>query len=163
MRRFLVGFVTVFVVAALTWFAVGTFMSPSSTEAVGEPASPSGKTYDTWVSQSFAAPPFPPFLDCFKFNADGSFETAQLGPGGSWSLSFGGTPFAIWRATHPAGGANLLFIGTSYDGSTIGVADVAGGIGIGTVFGDTFGVEGVADAGCQLGVGAAGGNPYSSE
>ena len=81
----------------------GDIVEAADGEGVPPGSSPSGKTYTVWISQSFAPPPFPPFQDCMRFGADGSFLVDGLGAG-TWTTVFSSPALTITRgdATDPA-------------------------------------------------------------
>jgi hypothetical protein len=130
--------------------------------SVQEPLSPRGKTYDIWVSQSFAPPPFTPFHDCLTVSATGNAMTlAQLGPSAFASVPDGLTgKFEGFFGF----GLNLLFKGQHLNGTDLGLqANTIGGTIAGTAQGTSFGFQGIENPGCTLSpADLAQGNPYGS-
>ncbi len=118
-------------------------------------------TYDVYVSQSFAGPPYTPFHDCFRFSATqvcsdgcgdcGPFSQVNFGPGG----------VSVWSAAISCGGLNLVVTGTTVGGKAL-PADVFGASMIGKEQATTFGLEGAADSACALSVPKGAKNPYSN-
>ena len=113
------------------------------------------KTYDLWVSQGFANPPFFPFHDCASFTKT-QMCLAQCGDCGPLSeVQFGGA--TIWQGKVPCGGLNLVFTGTSKNGPQ---ANVIGASLTGTTQATNFGAEGIQDQSCSLGFSQTGKSPY---
>jgi hypothetical protein len=148
---------------SLIIFMLAICLMTAGVSAAGEAQTVKGKTYDLWVSQSFAGPPYDPFHDCAIFTAS-TMSLAQCADAGPLTdVPLFGTPiFSLWLGTVPCGGLDLFFMGTSFDGSAIGAVDVMGGFGWGITESTTFGAEGVANPGCVL-VQTDGVNPYSAE
>ena len=128
----------------------------------------SGRDYDVWVSQSFGAPPFPPFHDCARFQG-GQMCLDLCGDCGpilfEAPLFGGGFGMTFWGAFVPCNGLNLTFIGTSLDGAGFGAANVMGGFGLGAAELATFGTQGVENPACTVDMPDAlseGENPYSA-
>jgi len=104
------------------------------------------KTYDLWVSQSFADRPFQPFHDCATFTKTqmclpqcgdcGPLSEVQLGPN------------SIWKGEVPCGGLNLVFTGTSRNGPATAVI---GASVVGNTEATNFAAEGIRDQSCSLG------------
>ena len=121
----------------------------ASTETVA------GKTYDVWVSQGFASPPFTPFHDCYRFTKNTITTDACGGSGPLTEIHFG--LYTIWSASLSCGGVNLNFNGTSIDSPEI---PVMGGSLVGVAEATNFGFEGVENSSCSL-TAPQGQNPYS--
>jgi len=124
------------------------------------------KTYDVWVSQSFATPPYAPFQDCLYF-PPGQVCLAQCGDCGTVAeAKIGAFGLSFWTGTVPCGGLNLQLVGTSVDGNLLAGqsgADVAAASIVGTAQGTTFGLQGVADPLCLVagsGAKSPARNPY---
>lgn len=114
------------------------------------------KTYDVWVSQSFASAPFTPFHDCATFTKT-KMCLAQCGDCGALSeVQIGAT--SIWKGSVPCAGLNLVFTGTSISGPQ---ANVIGASSVGTLEGTNFGLEGVQNQSCSLAAAATGKSPYA--
>ena len=113
------------------------------------------KTYDLWVSQGFASPPFVPFHDCVSFTKTKmcSAVCGDCGPLSEVQLESA----SLWQGRVPCGGLNLVFTGTSESGPE---ANVIGASLTGMAEGTNFGVEGIQDRSCSLGLSQTGKNPY---
>jgi hypothetical protein len=111
-------------------------------------ASPCGKTYDIWVSQSFGVPPYTPFHDCLSFNAACTQATlAVCGPAGV--AVQGGAPVGDHLFIIDCGGLSILGVGKDIDGVGIGfAANTLGGVMAGITEQTTFGYEGIENAAC---------------
>lgn len=142
-------------VAYGTLLAVGLGLSlaaPTTAQDVS-PSRVKGRTYDVWVSQGFATPPFAPFHDCASFT---DTQMCIMGCGDCGTLTESGTSPSFWVGRVPCGGLNLVFIGTSFDGfGTPSSKPVIGASGVGTTERTTFGLEGVENPSCTLAAGAA--------
>jgi hypothetical protein len=113
------------------------------------------KTYDLWVSQGFAGPPFVPFHDCVSFTKS-KMCSAVCGDCGPLSeVKFESA--SLWQGKVPCGGLNLVFTGTSESGPE---TNVIGASLTGTTEGTNFGTEGVQDQSCSLGISQTRKNPY---
>jgi hypothetical protein len=113
------------------------------------------KTYDLWVSQGFASPPFVPFHDCVSFTKT-KMCSAVCGDCGPLSeVKFESA--TLWQGKVPCGGLNLVFTGTSENGPE---ANVIGASVTGTAEGTNFGTEGVRDQSCSIGLSKTTKNPY---
>jgi hypothetical protein len=98
----------VIVVASLSLFGQVTTGTGSIDE--NEADRVAGNTYDLWVSQGFASPPFEPFHDCLHFT-NTTITTDICGDAGPLSeIRFGG--ITLWQGSVPCGGLNLRFTGT---------------------------------------------------
>lgn len=120
-------------------------------------SSVANKTYDLWVSQGFAGPPFFPFQDCATFTKT-QMCLAQCGDCGPFSeVELG--PVSIWKGRVPCGGLNLVFTGTSRNAPEIPVIDATV---VGTTQQTIFAAEGVRDQACPAFASPARGHaPYS--
>jgi hypothetical protein len=116
-----------------------------------------GKTYDVWISQSFASPPYAPFHDCLTLTQD-SITLASCSAGGPAVV--GPDVVAPLIGIIPVCGGsplNLLFLGNTLDGTDIGFqADTIGGVIAGIDQLTTFGFEGIRNDGCFLSSGDTG-------
>src|SRR5437660_10192755 len=75
---------------------------------------PPVQTFDLWVSQGFAGPPYFPFHDCATFTKT-QMCLAVCGDCGSLSkMEFGSA--TLWKGEVPCGGLNLVFTGTARNG-----------------------------------------------
>jgi hypothetical protein len=143
--------------SALVAIAVTLCVLPLIAQApAATTATVTNKTYDVWVSQSFATPPFTPFHDCATFTKT-KMCLAQCGDCGPLSEVQIGTT-SIWKGTVPCGGLNLVFTGTSISGPQ---ANVIGASSVGGSEGTNFGLEGVQNQSCSLAAAAAGKSQYA--
>jgi len=136
---------------------VSLFVMPGLSQAPSMASSVMNKTYSLWVSQSFAAPPYPPFQDCARFSKT-QMCLAQCGDCGPLSeVQLGDV--SIWTAKIPCGGLNLLFQGVSRNGPQL---PAVGATVVGLTQQSNFGAEGLQDQSCSIGPSrVAGGTPYS--
>lgn len=136
---------TRFVVAGLPLVAVAMLVGGPVMAQAPAVCSVANKTYDLWVSQGFASPPFVPFHDCAFFTKT-QMCSALCGDCGPFSeVQFGST--SIWQGRVPCDGVDLVFTGTSKNGPE---ANVVGASVTGTTQGTNFGAEGVQDQSCSL-------------
>jgi len=101
------------------------------------------KTFDLWVSQGFASPPFTPFEDCATFTKT-QMCLARCGDCGSFSEVQMGA-ITIWKGQVPCGGLDLRFVGTARNLPEI---PVIGAAVVGELEHTNFGAEGVQDQSC---------------
>lgn len=132
------------------------FALPLTAAAPMTPASSvMNKTYDLWVSQGFATPPFQPFHDCATFTKN-KMCLAQCGDcGGLSEVQLGSV--SIWKGEVPCAGLNLVFTGTSTSGPQV---PVIGASAIGLAEATNFGAEGVQNQSCSLSAASAASAPY---
>jgi hypothetical protein len=140
--------------SALLGIAATLFVVPVIAQApVTTTSSVMNKTYDLWVSQGFASPPFQPFHDCATFTKT-KMCLAQCGDCGALSeVQLG--PVSIWKGEVPCGGLNLVFTGTSRNGPEV---PVIGASAVGNTQRTNFGAEGVRDQSCSLASTSTSGN-----
>ena len=151
MNKFILVVATVFSVSFL-------LIQPVSGQGADTVA---GKTYTVWASQSFGAPPFPPFQDCAVFTLTTMDLLGCPGPGALSEFPLFGALTSLFLVQNACAGFLPALIGTSLDGGVFGAADVMGGILLNAnAPPDTFGIEGVRDSGCFLG--AQESNPYNA-
>jgi hypothetical protein len=109
------------------------------------------KTYEVWISQSFAAPPYAPFHDCLTLTQN-SISLLSCSAGGP-AVVEPDVVGSLVGIIPVCGGSplNLLFLGNALDGTDIGFqADTIGGIIAGIDQLTTFGFEGIRNDGCFL-------------
>ena len=149
-------------ISALVGIAAALFALPlvaappaSTASSVTTASSVMNKTYDVWVSQGFATPPFQPFHDCATFTRT-RVCLAQCGDcGGLQEVQFGNA--SIWKGVVPCQGLNLILTGTSNSGPEI---PVIGASIVGNLEGTNFGLEGVQNQSCSLSAAATANSPY---
>ena len=130
--------------------------APLIAQAPEAPSTVANRTYDLWVSQGFASPPFVPFHDCASFTKTQMCLAACGDCGALSEVQFGSA--SIWQGTVPCGGLNLLFSGTSKNGPE---AAVIGASVTGRTEGTNFGAEGIQDKSCSLAANATEKSPYA--
>jgi hypothetical protein len=134
--------------------------SPATAQSASSVAN---KTFTTWTSQSFSAPPFAPFQDCYRFTATTVDIDGCPGTGRLLEIPLFGSPIlSLWIGSGMCldNGLNLTAVGTSIDGSAFGAVDAMGGFLLESVNVATFGIEGMFDPGCVLPSSAPATNPY---
>jgi subtilisin family serine protease len=124
-----------------------------------------GQVYDTWISQSFAAPPYTPFHDCLRFT-DNIMTIDSCGDSGAlFEVPLFGSPlFSFWIASVVCDGQNLFWLGTAFDGDFLEQgANVMGGTVYNITEGFSFGAEGIENPDCVVPLAESGPAPYSLE
>ena len=137
--------------------AVGLLVGvPLIAQAPERPSTVANRTYDLWVSQGFAVPPFFPFHECASFTKTQMCLAVCGDCGPLAEVQFGAA--SIWQGRVPCGGLNLLFTGTSKNGPE---AAVIGASVTGRTQGTNFGAEGIQDQSCSLLSTPTGKSPYA--
>jgi hypothetical protein len=150
-----IGFAAALLVAAAT---VLTMVPPTpATELL----TVQGRTFDIWVSPSFAPPPHQPFFDCMRFNQTEACLDAcgDCGPFTESRLKRG--QYTLWVARIPCGGLDLEFVGTSANGLGPQPVPVLGASVLGFAQNTSFGTEGVENPTCSLETMRSAANPYA--
>ncbi len=139
-------------VSLVTCIGIAILVLTLCAPALAADSSPSkvkGKVFAVMVQPSFGGGTT--FADCFRFT---DTTMAIDGCGDSGPLVevplLGTTPFiSLWIGSVPCSGLNLVFIGTSVDGSKLPIGlDQLGGSAIGKAEGSTFSALGTAVASC---------------